>query len=177
MTLPPDPASPALLSVVGEVEQHVSERGWDQRPVLFALVQTEQLLREEPQLARTMGLVAGDPAALTPIEQDDLGEGPLDELLGRVLFGQDVLGAVVTQEAVVVPPGAEAELEDAEDPAAVAHAHPQRREVRAVVGVARDGRSAVVLRLRGEAGAPDDVVTGPDLAPGLIEVLRQTLEP
>ena len=58
-----------LSAVVGEVEGHVAEAGWDQPPQLFALVQTEQLLRTEPQLASTMGLVAADPASLTPIAQ------------------------------------------------------------------------------------------------------------
>jgi hypothetical protein len=42
MTLPGDPLTPALQAVVGEVEGHVAEAGWDQPPQLFALVQTEQ---------------------------------------------------------------------------------------------------------------------------------------
>ena len=41
----------ALLSVVTEVEAHVAEAGWDQPLQLFALVDTEELLRAEPQLA------------------------------------------------------------------------------------------------------------------------------
>ena len=47
----------ALLSVVTEVEAHVAEAGWDQPPQLFALVDTEELLRAEPQLATTLGIV------------------------------------------------------------------------------------------------------------------------
>jgi len=58
MTLPPDPLTSPLQSVVGEVEGHVAEAGWDQPPHLFALVETEELLRAEPQLASTLGIVA-----------------------------------------------------------------------------------------------------------------------
>ena len=50
MSLPVDP----LQSVVGEVEGHVAEAGWDQPAQLFALVQTEQLLRTEPHSARLL---------------------------------------------------------------------------------------------------------------------------
>src|SRR4051812_33960688 len=64
----------ALFHVVGEVEEHVAEAGWDQPPHLFALVDTEELLRAEPQLARTMGLVAALPGGLTPIAQEPLAD-------------------------------------------------------------------------------------------------------
>ena len=61
--------SAALHCVVTEVEGHLAEAGWDQPPQLFALVDTEQLLRAEPQLATTMGIVAGQPGSLTPVAQ------------------------------------------------------------------------------------------------------------
>lgn len=180
MTLPGDRLSPPLQAVVGEVEAHVAEAGWDQPAQLFALVQTEQLLRAEPQLAQTMGLVAGDPAALTPIAQEPLGDGPLDEQLASLVFGAEVLGVVLLHEVLVLPPAAEAALTDAEDPAAAAAAHPERREVRMGVGVTRGGAQACVLRLRGQDSAgtpgPDELVTGPDLAPALSAALLATLE-
>ena len=166
------PASP-LLSVVGEVEGHVAEAGWDQPPQLFALVETEQLLRAEPQLADTMGIVAGHPGSLTPIAQEPLGEGPLDEALARIAFGPEVLGVVLAHEVVVLPPEAE-EAVGADISAAAAH--PSRREVRMAVGVLRDGRREAVLRLRGTDGADDQRVTGTDLVPGLAEALLATLE-
>jgi hypothetical protein len=176
----PDLQRTPLGDVVGEVESHVAEAGWDQPPLLFALVETESLLRAEPQLARTMGIVAGRPGELTPVQQDPLGEGPLDVLLSRVVFGRDVLGAALAQEVLVLPPSAEAELREGDLPEDVAarHAaeHPDRREVRMVVGVLRDGSRAAVLRLRGTGGEPDERVTGPDLAPGLAEALLETLE-
>ena len=89
-----DPLTSPLQSVVGEVEGHVAEAGWDQPPQLFALVQTEQLLRAEPQLAQTMGLVAGDPASLTPVAQEPLTDAPLDQQLSSMIFGEEVLGVV-----------------------------------------------------------------------------------
>ena len=165
-----------LQAVVGEVEGHVAEAGWDQPPQLFALVETEQLLRAEPQLAQTMGLVGGMPGALTPVAQDPLDDGPLDEQLARVVFGKEVLGVVLAHEVVVLPPSAEAALAEVEDPAAVAAEHPERREVRMAVGVVRDGGQACVLRLRGQDGAEDERVTGPDLAPALAQALLAMLE-
>jgi hypothetical protein len=172
MTLASDP----LQSVVGEVEGHVAEAGWDQPPQLFALVQTEQLLRAEPQLAQTMGLVAGDPASLTPIAQEPLGDAPLDEQLASMVFGEEVLGVVLAHEVLVLPPAAEAAVADVDDPAAAAAEHPERRDVRMVVGVTRGGRQACVLRLRGETPEQDERVTGPDLAPALAAALLATLD-
>ena len=163
----------ALLSVVTEVEAHVAEAGWDQPLQLFALVDTEELLRAEPQLAQTLGIVPGQPGRLTPVLQEPLGDGPLDEALARIEFGEQVLGVVLAHEVLILPPSAEAGLEEV-DPETAA-AHPQAREVRMVVGVVRDGGRSTALRLRGVDGAADDVVTGADLAPGLSEALQGTL--
>ena len=172
----PDPLSNPLQSVVGEVEAHVAEAGWDQPPQLFALVPTEDLLRAEPHLAQTMGLVAGDPASLTPIAQEPLSEAPLDEQLAAMVFGRDVLGVVLAHEVLVLPPAAEAALAEVEDPAAAAAEHPERRDVRMVVGVVRGGGQACVLRLRGQTPEQDERVTGPNLAPALAAALLATLE-
>ncbi len=176
LTSPQQSVVGPLQSVVGEVEGHVAEAGWDQPPQLFALVQTEELLRAEPQLAQTMGLVAGDPASLTPIAQDALGDGPLDEQLASLMFGEEVLGVVLAHEVLVLPPSAEQALADGTDATSVAAEHPERREVRMVVGVARGGSTACVLRLRGAGEEPDERVTGPDLAPALSAALLATLD-
>lgn len=167
----------ALQGVIGEVESHVAEAGWDQPPQLFALVDTEQLLRSEPQLATTMGIVAGQPGSLTPVAQEPLGEGALDEALARITFGEAVLGVVLAHEVLVLPPSAEQELGEQLDEldAERAAVHPQAREVRMVVGVVRDGTRAAVLRLRATADGEDERVTGPDLAPALAEALLATL--
>ena len=167
--------SAALLAVVGEVEAHLSEAGWDQPPQLFALVDTEELLRAEPQLAASMGLVVTRPGALTPIAQVPLAAEDLDTQLASVVFGPEVLGVVIAHEVLVLPPSAEAAL-DASDPAAAAAAHPERREVRMAVGVMRDGSREALLRLRGADGAQDELVTGGDLAPGLADALLATLD-
>ena len=172
MTLPHAP----LQSVVGEVAGHGAEAGWDPPPQLFALVQTEQLLRAEPQLAQTMGLVAGDPASLTPIAQEPLGDAPLDEQLASMVFDEEVLGVVLAHEVLVLPPAAEAAIADVDDPAGAAAEHPERRDVRMVVGVTRGGRQACVLRLRGVTPEQDERVTGPDLAPALAAALLSTLD-
>lgn len=167
-----------LFSVVGEVEEHVAEAGWDQAPQLFALVDTEELLRAEPQLAKTMGLVAARPGSLTPIAQEELTEGPLDEALATIVFGPEVLGVVLAHEVLVLPPAAEAAIDDADpvDPADWAAAHPDRRDVRMVVGVVRDGSRECVLRLRGTDGTPDERLSGSDLAPALADALLATLD-
>jgi hypothetical protein len=165
-----------LHAVVGEVEAHVAEAGWDQPRHLFALVETEALLRAEPQLARTLGIVAAVPGGLTPVQQEPLAEGPLDEALSRVVFGEEVLGVVLAQEVLVLPPAAEAEVADADAPATAAAAHPDRREVRMAVGVLRPTAQAAVLRLRGQGDDGDERVTGPDLAPALAAALLATLE-
>ncbi|MCW2671674.1 MAG: hypothetical protein JWP14_263 [Frankiales bacterium] len=172
----PAPPSPALLSVVAEVEGHLAEAGWDQPPQLFALVDTEELLRAEPQLAQSMGLVVSRPGALTPIAQEPLGEIPLDEQLAGMMFGPEVLGVVLAHEVLVLPPSVEAALDEEDDPAEVAADHPDRREVRMAVGVLRDGSRESVLRLRGKGGGEDERVTGGDLAPALSEALLATLD-
>jgi hypothetical protein len=176
-----------LTSVMTEIEQYVATAGWDQKARLFALVDTHDLVRREPAMAARLGLdglesddaVAG---SLTPVEQDGLEDVPLDELLGQIGWPPEVVGCAVVDEVLVLPPGAEAEApEDADDEAAAAWvaAHPARREVRLAVGVLRDGSRMATLRLRADGETPadgyaDEVVVGPDLAPGLAEALLET---
>jgi hypothetical protein len=79
-------------------------------------------------------------------------------------------------ERLVLPPAVETELPD--DPAGAASyaaEHPERQEVRIVAAVTRTGASYCALRMR----AQDDessVLTGPDLVPGLLRLVRATLE-
>lgn len=165
-----------------EVEQHVAEGGWDQPPLLFALVDTAELLRREPTLVGSLGMTPGSapPGSLTPVQQDGLIEGPLDEVLAGIAWPPDVLGCALVSEVVVLPPSAEDE-EPGEDLESWAAGHPLRREVRLAVGVLRDGGRACALRLRaadtdsGDTDSGDDILQGPDLAPRLVEALLATL--
>jgi hypothetical protein len=64
--------------------------------------------------------------------------------------------------------------EDPEEAQEYAAAHPSREEVRMVAGVTRDGRSYCAMRLRSH-DEDTSVIEGPDLVPGLIELVRGTL--
>lgn len=181
----PEP-NPSLTRTVTELERHVAEAGWDRPTSLYALVDTADLLIREPQLAGLLGLAAGQapPGSLTPVEQENLPAEPLDEMLAALTWPEPVLGVALVHEALVLPPGADADAPDEEEAvAAWAAAHPDRREVRFAVGVLRDGSQACALRVRGSGSAaedsPDDddepVLTGPDLAPRLTAALLATL--
>ncbi|MDP9116234.1 MAG: PPA1309 family protein [Actinomycetota bacterium] len=172
--------SPALEAAAAEIEAHVGQAGWDLRPSLFALVRADQFASEEPEAAARLGLGASVGEALTPIEQDDLPTGALDEMLAQIAWPDSVAGCALSQEIVLLPPSAEAEIPEILDGSSLAAVadHPDRREARLVVAVLRDGTSAAVLRLRSTSTAPqdaDDLLTGPDLAPNLVRALRATL--
>lgn len=161
-----------LRRAAAEVEEHVAENGWERPPALFALVRTADFLRDEPSAAARVGVTAEDAEGLLPVEQESLPDGPLDEVLAGMSWPPEVFGCALTQEILILPPGAEqvvgSDLQAAAD-------HPERREGRLSVAVTRDGRSAAVLRLRGDVRRPEDLVTGPDLAPNLAAALLATL--
>jgi hypothetical protein len=170
---------PALDAVITEIEAHVALDGWDRGPVLFALVRT-QLLACDPQGALLLGLAPGAPIAfdaLTPVAQDALPDEPLDVALAGIEWPDSIEGCAVTQEIVILPPGAEEKLSE-HGAVAEAAAHPDRREARLVVATLRDGRTASVLRIRGRADVDnesDELAYGNDLAPNLAAALRETL--
>ncbi|WHT18458.1 PPA1309 family protein [Crossiella sp. CA-258035] len=167
----------ALPAAAREVDDFVATGGWDQPPQLFALVPTAALLEQEPELADSL-----DPdAMLTPIAQESLPDGDLGTALARIVWPAAVQGCVVTQEIVVLPPEAEDQLNgagtDPEETARIAAEHPDRREARLVAAVLRDGTGACVLRVRKAPDGPgDELVEQPDLAPNLLEALRQTFQ-
>lgn len=174
-----------LLPVVVEIERHTAEAGWDRPPTLFALVPTAALVKTEPELAISLGLSDHEiaPGDLTPIEQEPLGDEPVDDVLGRITWPPEVLGCALVQEVLVLPPSAEAERPADTDPVEWAQAHPDRREVRLVVGALRDGTTTAVLRLRGadgqdhaENGLDDELAYGSDLAPAVTAALLSTLD-
>jgi hypothetical protein len=167
-----------LEAAAAEVEGYVGQAGWDQRPTLFALVNTAQFLVDEPEMAARLGLsdsVDSNGTGLTPIEQDELPEGPLDDVLAQLGWPESIAGCAISQEIVFLPPDADASLPEDESALEVAASHPERREARLVVAVLRDGSSATVLRVRPTDGGLEELLTGPDLAPNLVAALLSTL--
>ncbi len=167
-----------LRATVEEIENHVAADGWDQAARLYALVPTAELLAREPNLADALGLDPhADVDSLTPIEQESVeSHGRLEDLLATMSWPQEVVGCVAAVERVVLPSEVDGELpDDPGEAAAYAASHPLRQEVRMVAGVTRTGSTFCALRMRAHDEA-QSVVAGPDLVPGLIELLRTTLE-
>lgn len=173
---------PILLeAVAAEIEAFAGQAGWDQAPSLYALVPT-RALAADPAAAAVLGEsavgLADIPAeAVTPIAQEPLPTGPLDEALAQIGWPAEVVGCALCQEIVMLPPTAEQELADLEVNAAASRVarHPERREARLVVAVLRGGQAASILRLRGTGEAAEDLLTGADLAPNLVSALAATL--
>ncbi len=174
----PRPASDALVAALADLERHVGTAGWDQPARLFALVRTDDLLAAEPRLATELGLrgsTAGGPAdALTAVEQEGFTAGPdlLDDL-ARVAWPDTVQGCAVSVERSFLPAGLEDELPAGETAAAdYVHEHPQRQDVRIVVGADRSGARHGVARV---ASQPGELLSADDLVPGLALALAHTL--
>jgi len=168
-----------LRAVVLEIERHAAETGWDQPARLFALVPTADLLAQEPALAAVVGV---DPEAdltgsLTPVEQEALPPGrPVEEFLAQVMWPEEVLGAAVVVERLVLPPSVGELPEDPSSAQELAESHPDRQEVRMVAAATRAGSTYCALRLRSHDDA-FAVIEGPDLVPALLELLTSTLDP
>ena len=173
----PDSAD-ALVAALLELDRYVGREGWDQPPRLFALVLTDVLAAAEPALSRELGLrttgAGGLPNALTAIEQDEFrSSGDLTRDLGVVEWPETVYGCALTTVRTFLPAAYEADLPT--EPAAVAAVvagHPQRQEIRVVVGVDRAGNRHGVGRL---ASRPEELLGAPDLVPGLASALAHTL--
>lgn len=165
-----------LTQVTVEIERHVAAGGWDQPPHLYALVETADLLRREPQLAAELGLTGSSPGDLTPVDQGDLpSHASLEELLGGISWPPEVLGTALAVERLMIPPAAERDMPQEEGEALRWLAeHPERQEVRLVVAVLRDGSRAAALRMRSHDD-DTEVLSGPDLVPGLADALAATL--
>jgi hypothetical protein len=140
---------PELAPVVRELEQHSAGSGWDRPAQLFALVPTADLIAREPGLAAMLA----DAGALTPVEQDELPSESLEDALHQIVWGPEVIGVAAIAERV---------MEGGE-------------EVRVVAAAHRDGGSWCALRMRSH-DEESSVLVGPDLFPGLIELLASTLD-
>jgi len=175
-TLDPE-VDPALAAAVLEIESHIADGGWDQPSRLYALVDTAELVRREPALASVMGLDDSSAAgSLTPVEQEQLPPERFESTLASIAWGPEVSGCAAVVERLVLPPEADQQLPD--DPRSAeeyAAEHPDRQEVRIVAGATRDGSTYCALRLRTHDD-PLSVLESPDLVPGLLELVRGTLE-
>lgn len=159
-----------LGAVVREVEQHVAAGGWDQPVRLFALVPTADVLAADPTLS-----LSGD-LALTSVEQEfDTIVTSVEDLLGTIAWPDDVAGAIVVLERIILPPEAQADLPDDSDETFVRMAadHPMRRDVRMVSATLRTGENMNALRFRIHDN-DDDVAIAPDLIPTLNDAVLAT---
>lgn len=174
----PMAASPLTRAVL-EIDEYTSGLGWDKPARLFALVDTAKLRKQEPGLARQLGIEATQVAGYTPIEQEEIPRGKaLDEFLGTIAWPDSVTGCALTVERLMLPPSAEASVPEGLKGAQLTKwvaGHPDRQEVRMTVAVLRGGARESAIRLR-EKDSPNEVLTGPDLVPGLAEALAATFE-
>lgn len=169
------PSTPLRL-VTLEVESHVAADGWDQPPRLYALVPTAELIEHEPALAERLSVqLDAQPHGLTSIEQDGLpADRPLEDVLAEIEWPEAVAGCIAVVERVMLPPEAEDALpDDVDEMLAFVAEHPDRREVRLIAAVTRDGERHSAVRAREPEDAP--LLEGPDLVPGLVDHLTRTL--
>ena len=162
-----------LIACLADIERHVSDNGWDQPARLFALVATSTLLEVEPQLQGRVPETAPD--ALTAVEQDDFASGvDVLERLHQIFFPETVDGVAIAMERSFLPPKFEDEIpDDPDDAVDFVMKHPEKTDVRVVVGVLRDGTQHGLARL---VSNPEDLLGAADLVPGLTEALNRTLE-
>lgn len=165
----------ALANVVVEIERAAARVGWDHAPSLYALAPTGELIERPDVPADIVENLKtgwdGTPEHLSAIIQDDLPEDDLEEMLGHLGWPQEVAGAALTVERVIVPPEVEAEApEDPDLAVEFISTHPARTEVRLAVGVLRSGESWCALRAR-PFDSDDKVGQGSMLVPNLVEAL------
>lgn len=172
----PQPVTDPLTLAALDTERHVARSGWDQPVRLFALVPTDELVALEPHLGDGLATHDSVDGALSAVEQEDLpASDGLEDLLARIAWPEQVAGCALAVERIVVPPAAERDLP--EDPAAALRTiaeHPDRADVRLLVAVTRDGTARCLLRQR-DHDQDDRVALGEDIAPGLVQALRETL--
>jgi hypothetical protein len=159
-----------LSAVVREVEQHVAAGGWDQPVRLFALVPTIDVLAADPSLS-----LSGD-LSLTSVEQElDQVVTSVEDLLATIAWPEEIVGAIVVLERIILPPEAEVDLPNDSDEAFVriAAEHPMRRDVRMVSAVLRSGQNMNALRFKIHDN-DDDVAVAADLIPSLNEGVLAT---
>lgn len=179
----------ALVAALVELEHHVAAAGWDQPARLFALVRTDELIAAEPALAAHLGLRSSaeghPPGALSSIEQDEFrsvgaGEGDresesaLPEVLARIAWPDAVAGCALSLERSFLPARFEGDVPaDPVEAERFVAEHPERQDLRLVVGVLRGGPAHCLARL---VTQPTELLSSADLAPGVVSALAATLD-
>lgn len=149
-----------LADTVRQLDQHVSESGWDQSARLFALVPTANLATDHPELVKPDE--AGEYAF---VEQD----APLDNenLIGsleQISWPTEIIGAALVIERLIsMQPDDEIDTD----------ADSQTQELRIIALVMRDGTNINAIRQRSFDEA-NDVAVASDLVPALNSALLQT---
>lgn len=159
----------ALEETVKSIEQ---QTGWDGPPQLFALVETAELLKVQPELADRLDLEPGE--GLTAVDQGELPDEDIGALLPGIVWPEAVAGCALAMVRITLPPEVEEQIPEEGDVIAWATAHPLHEELKIVVGVLRDGSRHAVLRIRRHE---EDLLSAEDLVPDLTEALAQTLLP
>jgi hypothetical protein len=150
----------ALHTFLVELGARVATDGWDQPPRLFALVAPAGVS------SPVMPWVAHE----TPFDAAD----GLDDALERIRWDDAVAGCALVLEVLTLPSTTETDLpEDRVAAQRFAADHPDRAELRVVVGVLRDGTRDSTVRLRDEFRS-DPVLFGADLATGVARILLAT---
>lgn len=171
----------ALANVVVDIERSAARIGWDHAPSLYALVHTSQLLTQ-PDLPEDIAQQIrkgwdGSEEHLSAVIQEDLREEDLEEVLGHLGWPEQVAGAAITVERLVVPPEVEDQApEDPEEAIQFISNHPSRADVRLAVGALRTGESWCALRTKA-FDSDDKVGQGTHLVPNLVDALLASLEP
>jgi hypothetical protein len=174
----------ALNRATREAVDFVHAEGWDAPPTLFALVPTELVADAlDPDLL--------DESPLTVVVQEELPEGidggspELSDFIARTTWPEGVIGAVLSQEILIVAP------EDAEsveglslEEVRASAGSGAARQARLITGVLDDGPSLTLIQPRptdaelAERGpfAEDDIElrSGEGLADGVVAALRST---
>lgn len=172
----------SVRDAVLDIERHVSRDGWDGPVRVFALVAAQRALLANPELAGELPAdvplsALDNPDVLFSVEQEGLPQAStLEELLAQLAWPDEVDGAAIVAERIIVPPSAESSLPSDENEAFRALAtHPDREDVRMVVGVMRSGESWCAIRTKSN-DSDDSVVESDNAVPGLIAALASTFE-
>ena len=165
----------ALIAALMEIERHVSGLGWDQPARLFALVPTAELIAAEPHLAEHLtGSTEPQSGQLSAIEQEGFTAGAdLGDALARISWPASVAGVALGLERFFLPGASDRDLPGGAAAAEQARQHPERQEIRVVVGALRGGHAYGVARIRSH---PEELLSGSDLVPGLSAALARTLD-